>query len=285
MLTTFKVLYLVTGDVTNCLHCDWLSSVCCCCLFCLVLPNQASEQKLKTRKMKASLLLLLLLCGVSADNLHEELNVCGCSDADGEYVITLDGEILWFADFANNKAVEPQPDFIAHIPFREGSFERAQVNLDVCKQNLNTSRQAMKDLPLVSEAPSLLFVYSRDEVVLGEKNTLICHVTGFYPAPVTVRWTRNGERVSPGGLTSSPFPNKDGSFQQTSQLEFTPQKGDIYNCIVEHRPTKALQSDMWEIEAKQPGIGPAVFCGVGLIVGLVGVATGTFFLIKGNQCS
>ena len=38
-------------------------------------------------------------------------------------------------------------------------------------------------------------------------------------------------------------------------------------------------------EQQQPGVGPAVFCGLGLTVGLLGVAAGTFFLIKGNECS
>ncbi|TKS80466.1 hypothetical protein D9C73_014566 [Collichthys lucidus] len=40
-----------------------------------------------------------------------------------------------------------------------------------------------------------------------------------------------------------------------------------------------------DVEVKQPGVGPAVFCGLGLTVGLLGVAAGTFFLIKGNECS
>lgn len=38
------------------------------------------------------------------------------------------------------------------------------------------------------------------------------------------------------------------------------------------------------VEVKQPGVGPAVFCGLGLTFGLLGVAAGTFFLIKGNEC-
>ncbi|XP_054656569.1 H-2 class II histocompatibility antigen, A-U alpha chain-like [Dunckerocampus dactyliophorus] len=233
--------------------------------------------------MKASLL-LLLLCGVSADNLHEDLHTWGCSDTDGEDVYALDDEVGWFADFANNRGVEPQPGFIEHMTYID-AFEVAQRGLDVCRQNLNTTRLATKDLPLISEAPSHPLVYPRDEVLLGEKNILICHVTDFYPAPVIVRWSKNGERVSRGDLASPPLPNKDGSFQQTSRLEFTPQQGDIYTCIVEHRPTKELKDSMWTVEVKQPGVGPAVFCGLGLTVGLLGVAIGTFFLIKGNQCS
>lgn len=40
-----------------------------------------------------------------------------------------------------------------------------------------------------------------------------------------------------------------------------------------------------DVQVSQPSVGPAVFCGVGLTVGLLGVAAGTFFLIKGNECS
>lgn len=39
-----------------------------------------------------------------------------------------------------------------------------------------------------------------------------------------------------------------------------------------------------EVEVEQPSVGPAVFCGFGLTIGLLGVAVGTFFLIKGNEC-
>ncbi len=40
-----------------------------------------------------------------------------------------------------------------------------------------------------------------------------------------------------------------------------------------------------EVDVAVPGVGPAVFCGVGLSLGLLGVAAGTFFLIKGNNCN
>jgi len=40
-----------------------------------------------------------------------------------------------------------------------------------------------------------------------------------------------------------------------------------------------------DVEVALPGVGPAVFCGVGLTLGLLGVATGTFFLVKGNNCN
>ncbi len=38
-----------------------------------------------------------------------------------------------------------------------------------------------------------------------------------------------------------------------------------------------------DVEVAMPSVGPAVFCGVGLTLGLLGVAMGTFFIIKGNN--
>jgi len=40
-----------------------------------------------------------------------------------------------------------------------------------------------------------------------------------------------------------------------------------------------------EVDVALPSVGPDVFCGVGLTLGLLGVAVGTFFLIKGNNCN
>merc|ERR1711977_749203 len=82
-----------------------------------------------------------------------------------------------------------------------------------------------------------------------------------------------------------PYPNKDGSFSQTSRLDFIPQQGDMYSCSVTHPALKLGMTRMYDVNVQLPSIGPAVFCGLGLTVGLLGVASGTFFLIKGNECS
>uniref|UniRef100_UPI001447F14D mamu class II histocompatibility antigen, DR alpha chain-like n=1 Tax=Epinephelus lanceolatus TaxID=310571 RepID=UPI001447F14D len=141
------------------------------------------------------------------------------------------------------------------------------------------------ELCLCSDPPSSPIVYSRDDVELGENNILICHVTGFYPAPVKFYWTKNNKNVTEGTSVNVPYPNKDGSFNQFSRLEFVPQLGDIYSCSVGHQTLDQPLTRIWDVEKTQPSVGPAVFCGVGLTVGLLGVAAGTFFLIKGNECS
>ncbi|XP_041820923.1 RLA class II histocompatibility antigen, DP alpha-1 chain-like isoform X2 [Chelmon rostratus] len=234
-------------------------------------------------KMMLVLVLSCVLC-VSADVLHEDIGISGCSSSDGEFMYTLDGEEVWYADFINQRGVEPQPSFMDHITY-PGGYESAVANLQICKQNLKVDLQAYKNPPLQLDPPSSPMIYPRDNVELGQKNTLICHVTGFFPAPVKISWTKNGQKVTEGTSINVPYPNKDGSFSQASRLDFIPQQGDIYSCTVEHLALDEPLTRMWDVEVKQPGIGPAVFCGLGLTVGLLGVAAGTFFLIKGNECS
>ncbi|XP_040886960.1 LOW QUALITY PROTEIN: H-2 class II histocompatibility antigen, A-U alpha chain-like [Toxotes jaculatrix] len=237
--------------------------------------------------MKVPELVLVLCCVlcVSADSLHEDLAIAGCSQTDGEYMYALDGEEVWYADFIHGKEVDPQPSFVDHVNYGEGAYEGAVAALQVCKQNLNTVRGAMRDIPLERDPPSPPMIYTRDDVELGEQNTLICHVTGFYPAPVNVTWTKNEEKVTEGTSINVPFPNTDGSFTQMSRLVFIPQLGDIYSCTVDHPALSQPLTRIWDVDVQQPGVGPAVFCGLGLTVGLLGVAAGTFFLIKGTSAA
>ncbi|RVE60931.1 hypothetical protein OJAV_G00185660 [Oryzias javanicus] len=235
--------------------------------------------------MKMKMKLLLFVCGIlgaTAQVLHEDLHIGGCSDSDGEDMYSLDGEEIWYADFKKKTGVEPQPSFVDHITY-PGAYETAVANQGICRSNLKSCRIGMKDLPLERVPPSNVVVYNRDEVELGKLNTLICHVSGFYPAPVNVSWTQNGQPVP--GTINVPYPSSDGTFTQISRLPFVPQLGDLYSCSVEHPALTQVQTKIWDVEKTQPGVGPAVFCGLGLVVGLMGVATGTFFLIKGNECS
>ncbi|XP_059181130.1 mamu class II histocompatibility antigen, DR alpha chain-like [Centropristis striata] len=231
--------------------------------------------------MKMVIFILSGVLCVSADFLHEDLAITGCSEKDGEGMIGLDGEEIWYADFKNKKGVEPQPSFIDRMSF-PGGYEAAVAGQQICKQNLAVTLKALKNPPVKLYAPSSPVVYSRDDVELGEENTLICYVTGFYPAPVDFSWTKNGQNVTEGTSVNVPYPNKDASYNQFSSLVFTPKLGDIYSCSVTHLALDQPQTRFWNVEKTPPSIGPTVFCGLGLTVGLLGVVAGTFFLIKGS---
>ncbi|KAF3698426.1 H-2 class II histocompatibility antigen, A-K alpha chain Precursor [Channa argus] len=239
---------------------------------------------MKTMKMKVLLFLSCVVC-VSADVQHEDFNIRGCSKTDGEFMYALDGEEMWYADFVNKKGVMPLPSFVDDFRYQEGAYESAVANLQICKTNLDICIKVYKDVPRELDPPSSPVVYTEEDVEIGEKNTLICHVTGFYPAPVKVHWTKNEEKVTEETSINVPYLNKDGSFVQISRLQFTPQQGDIYSCTVEHPALNEPLTRFWDVKVQQPSVGPAVFCGLGLTIGLLGVAAGTFFLIKGNECS
>nr|XP_040037589.1 HLA class II histocompatibility antigen, DP alpha 1 chain-like [Gasterosteus aculeatus aculeatus] len=242
---------------------------------------------MKTKTMM-KMMVVLVLSGVfcvSADGPHKDIAIVGCSDSDGEEMYGLDGEEVWYADFKHGKGVRPQPSFVDPIDYREGTYETAVGNQQICRNNLKIDLKAFKDFPLEKDPPSSHMIYPKDGVELGEKNSLICHVTGFYPAPVTFSWTKNQDNVTEGSSRNVPYLNNDGTFNQFSTLEFTPKLGDIYSCMVEHLALDHPLVKFYDVQVSQPSVGPAVFCGVGLTVGLLGVAAGTFFLIKGNECS
>ncbi|XP_055773630.1 H-2 class II histocompatibility antigen, A-U alpha chain-like [Salvelinus fontinalis] len=235
--------------------------------------------------MKLSVIVLILCCQVYAEDklLHIDLFIAGCSDSDAVNMYGLDGEEMWYADFKKGEGVVALPPFADQIGF-PGFYEQAVGNQEIQKGNLAKCIKAYKNPP-ETIAPPHSSIYPRDDVELGVENTLICHVSGFFPPPVRVRWTRNNQNVTEGGRISTPYPNTDVTFNQFSSLTFTPEEGDIYGCTVEHKGLTEPLTRIWEPEVSQPSVGPAVFCGVGLTLGLLGVATGTFFLIKGNQCN
>ncbi|NWX72071.1 CD1D protein, partial [Alca torda] len=66
---------------------------------------------------------------------------------------------------------------------------------------------------------------------------LVCHVTGFYPRPISVAWLRDGREVPPGLTlnTSAILPNADLTYQLRSVLAVAPRDGHSYACRVRHR--------------------------------------------------
>nr|XP_031361805.1 T-cell surface glycoprotein CD1b-3 [Lonchura striata domestica] len=65
---------------------------------------------------------------------------------------------------------------------------------------------------------------------------LVCHVTGFYPRPISVAWLQDGQEVPPGPAlnTSTILPNADLTYQLRSVLAVAPHDGHSYVCRVRH---------------------------------------------------
>ncbi|XP_073675476.1 H-2 class II histocompatibility antigen, A-U alpha chain-like [Garra rufa] len=230
------------------------------------------------------LIMLTVIVSTETQVVHTDDIFLGCSDTEKEFLIGFDGEELFHSDFIRKEGVVTVPDFADSISF-PGFYENSAAQLEVCKQNLAIASKAHNS-PDEQLDPPDASIYSKDDVVLDVENTLICHVTGLFPPPVNISWTKNNQIVTQDISLSQYREKNDGTFNIFSSLKFTPAEGDIYSCTVSH---KALESNFitktWDVDVAVPGVGPDVFCGVGLTLGLLGVAAGTFFLIKGNNCN
>ncbi|XP_060787138.1 H-2 class II histocompatibility antigen, A-U alpha chain-like isoform X1 [Neoarius graeffei] len=235
--------------------------------------------------MKLFLIFFTLMCVRDTESQfkHHRLLIIECSEKNKEFMWGADGDEEFYADFEKKKGVIMLPPFADPIGF-PGQYEFAEANLPICQQNLQVSNKAFKDRPVPQDAPQSS-IYPKQKMQLGSENMLICHSARFFPPPVTVRWTKNSVDVTEQSTLSRYYPNKDKTYNQFSHLPFTPQEGDVYTCTVEHEALETPDTKTWEVDVELPSVGPSVVCGVGLAVGLLGVATGTFFLVKGNRCN
>ncbi|KAL2092128.1 hypothetical protein ACEWY4_011926 [Coilia grayii] len=232
--------------------------------------------------------IFLILIGIvctEAKIVHVDTALNGCSDSDGEYMYGLDGEEMGHADFKAEKFVMTLPEFAVPFQYEGAIYQLAVGQQRACKSNLKAAIKAHKN-PAVAEAAPMSSIYPRDDVEVGTENTLICYVAEFFPPRFTLRWTKNNKNVTLGVSNSQLRINVDDfTYNMFSTLKFTPEEGDIYTCTVEHSALDWPLTREFEVEVSEPSLGPSVFCGVGLTLGLLGVATGTFFLVKGNQCN
>ncbi|KFQ77583.1 Beta-2-microglobulin, partial [Phoenicopterus ruber ruber] len=98
-------------------------------------------------------------------------------------------------------------------------------------------------LPPSPEAPKVE-VYSRKHGAYGEENTLNCFVSGFHPPKISITLLKNGEPMSDVTYADMSF-NDKWHFQRLVYAPFTPRKGDVYVCKVEHSTFKEPQSFRW----------------------------------------
>jgi len=103
--------------------------------------------------------------------------------------------------------------------------------------------------PVFTDKPQTS-IYTKNDVQLNVENVLICHVTGFFPPPVRVSWTKNNEVFKEDSLSQNRA-NDDGTYNIFSSLKFTPVEGDIYSCTVNHTSLEEPQTKTW---------GECVFC-------------------------
>ncbi|KAL2090997.1 hypothetical protein ACEWY4_013260 [Coilia grayii] len=101
----------------------------------------------------------------------------------------------------------------------------------------------------VSALPSLSLT-DHATVLDGEKTTVVCDITGFYPEQLEVEWLRRrgNQNVSVEAdiCTRSPSPNPDHTYSLRSQITIqgnrTLNHGTVYICQVKHRSLSEPQS-------------------------------------------
>ncbi|XP_026713587.1 antigen-presenting glycoprotein CD1d-like isoform X1 [Athene cunicularia] len=91
--------------------------------------------------------------------------------------------------------------------------------------------------PLGSYTPELPVATVFARTPRPDQLLLICHVTGFYPRPISVAWLQDGQEVPPGPAlnTSAILPNADLTYQLRITLAVAPHDGHSYACCVRHR--------------------------------------------------
>ncbi|XP_071385357.1 H-2 class II histocompatibility antigen, A-U alpha chain-like [Centroberyx affinis] len=236
-------------------------------------------------KHAAIFTLILNIC-VASEIPHEYVYSVGCFFNDTEIQLDIDDEELFYADFRKEEIVYTAPSFFAFDPsvvfVGIKLFRNAVRQKKACAGILAYLIEEEKNPPEEKDAPEST-IYTSEEVELGVENSLICFVNHFYPPSINVSWTKNGQLVSERASLGRYHFNNDGTFRQFSTLIFTPREGDVYSCIVEHPALEEPKVRIWEPDLSSPSLGPDVFCGVGLTLGMLGVAVGTFFMVKGHH--
>uniref|UniRef100_A0A3B4BDK5 Ig-like domain-containing protein n=1 Tax=Periophthalmus magnuspinnatus TaxID=409849 RepID=A0A3B4BDK5_9GOBI len=219
------------------------------------------------------LIIFLLLCctipPTQVPNCHEANYIVGCFfNGTTQISLDLDGDLCLYADFENDDVALTLPPFF-------------YVNT---KKLHSAPSIYIYELPnLTSSDPPESILYPAEEVLLEVENSLVCFVNHFYPPVITVTWTKNNRLVSEGVSTSTYISNDDQTFHCFSTLTFTPEDGDVYSCTVEHPALEEPKTHGDEMpELSHQDLALDLYCGVGLTVALLGVAIGTFLIIKGR---
>ncbi|XP_073675908.1 H-2 class II histocompatibility antigen, A-U alpha chain-like [Garra rufa] len=210
-----------------------------------------------------------------------------CSESAGtnEILFTFNNEVAAYMDLNEKKVFFVAPDFVPTQPIFN-THPLDTINIDYIEVTTFCKDAFFRTLSLngsESLEPPWTSVYPRNDVKLNVRNTLICLVSGFFPPPVRVSWTKNNVNVTDESTLTRYYPNKDGTLNVFSRLSFIPEGEDVYSCSVEHKAFQQPQTRTFVVEINQPSVGPSVFCGVGLALGLLGLATGVFCIAKGKN--
>ncbi|XP_076849343.1 zinc-alpha-2-glycoprotein-like isoform X2 [Brachyhypopomus gauderio] len=86
--------------------------------------------------------------------------------------------------------------------------------------------------------------------LINSREILCCHVTGFYPKAVQVKWLRpDGLSLVDGVSSGEVLPNEDGSYQLRSSLQLPEEPQSSYSCVVLHSSVTGNITVTWGTES------------------------------------
>ncbi|XP_045569620.1 H-2 class II histocompatibility antigen, A-U alpha chain isoform X2 [Salmo salar] len=237
------------------------------------------------RVFLAFILGVCLLSHCQSKHLLRFLTFCQKNvPSDEEYDVEFDGDELFYVDPITYQVERRLSEFAQQWTPDPGLPHEVYVSLGTCQYNIPRCIVGEKSPPEAIEVPTS-HIYSQREVELGVPNTLICRVSDFHPTPVDVTWTRNEQPVAERTIIQTQYySNEDFSFRIFSYLSITPQEGDIYSCSVGHVSLQEPLTRIWEVEVHtdHQTVETAVCVG-GVTLGVVGVATGVWFIKKAKR--
>ncbi|KAM4816570.1 HLA class II histocompatibility antigen, DP alpha 1 chain [Urocitellus parryii] len=201
----------------------------------------------------------------------------------GEYMFELDEDEQFYVDLDKKETIWRLPEFGRAFRF---DSQGGLTNIAATKSNLDIMIEFSNHTQAASEPPEVT-VFPKEPVELGQPNTLICHVDRFFPPVLNVTWLRNGQPVTEGVSESVFLPRTDYRFHRFHYLTFVPSAEDVYDCKVEHWGLEEPRLIHWE--AQEPvqvtEATETVVCALGLVVGLVGIITGTVLISRALRSS
>ncbi|KAI5097738.1 hypothetical protein C0J45_13047, partial [Silurus meridionalis] len=96
--------------------------------------------------------------------------------------------------------------------------------------------------------PTVRILSPSDHDLLEEHSaSLVCFISGFYPADISVHWEQNGQQLDASRFTNSPVsgPSSSGSYSMYSALKLQGSEREkcTFSCVVRHESSEKRISD------------------------------------------
>ncbi|OCT69253.1 major histocompatibility complex class I-related gene protein [Xenopus laevis] len=161
-----------------------------------------------------------------------ELNEDGTHAAYEE--IAFDGKEIMVFDKENEMYVPTTQETLLVTQQWNQHYDHAKINKinrgNECVQNIKMYLPYLSNDLERKVPPKVKISRSQSE----SSTALHCHVYGFYPRDVEVKWIKNGRDEIYSEESAEILPNPDGTYQIRVSVEVTPEEGATYSCHVDH---------------------------------------------------